>query len=49
MRNLEQSERYEGVELKVTKQKVQDNIKFHEFDITCQTKSGKPGQGEKKQ
>jgi type IV pilus assembly protein PilN len=49
MRNLEQSDLYEGVELKVTKLKVQDKIKFHEFDITCKTKSGKPGQGEKKQ
>ena len=49
MRNLEQSDLYEGVELKVTKQKVQDKIKFHEFDITCTTKSGKPGQNQKKQ
>ena len=49
MRNLEQSDLYEGVELKVTKQKVQDNIKFHEFDITCTTKNGKPGQDKKKQ
>ena len=43
MRNLEASEFYEGVELKVTKQKVQDKIKFHEFDLTCKTVSGKPG------
>ena len=49
MRNLEQSDLYDGVELKVTKQKVQDKIKFHEFDITCNTKSGKPGQDAKKQ
>ena len=46
MRNLEQSDLYDGVELKVTKQKVQDKIKFHEFDITCNTKSGKPGQNQ---
>jgi len=49
MRNLEQSDLYEGVDLKVTKQKVQDKIKFHEFDITCNTKSGKPGQDKAKQ
>jgi hypothetical protein len=33
----------------VTKQKVQDKIKFHEFDISCNTKSGKPGQVKEKQ
>ena len=49
MRNLEQSDLYEGVELKVTKLKVQDKIKFHEFDITCTTKIGKPVQDKKKQ
>jgi len=43
MKNLEESRSYEGVELKVTKQKVQDNIKFHEFQLTCKTVSGKPG------
>jgi type IV pilus assembly protein PilN len=48
MRNLEASDLYSNVELKVTKLKVQDKIKFHEFDITCQTKSGKPGQDKKK-
>ncbi|HKJ29780.1 MAG TPA: PilN domain-containing protein, partial [Desulfuromonadales bacterium] len=49
MRNLEQSDLYNGVDLKVTKQKVQDKIKFHEFDISCNTKSGKPGQDKNKQ
>lgn len=39
MRNLEASESYEGVELKVIKQKVQDKIKFHEFELTCKTVS----------
>lgn len=43
MRNLEASEVYEGVELKVIKQKVQDKIKFHQFDLTSKTISGKPG------
>ena len=43
MKNLEASGSFEGVELKVTKQKVQDNIKFHEFQLTCKTVSGKPG------
>jgi len=49
MRNLEQSDLYHGVDLKVTKQKVQDKIKFHEFDISSNTKSGKPGQDKEKQ
>ena len=43
MKNLEESGSFEGVELKVTKQKVQDKIKFHEFQLTCKTVSGKPG------
>lgn len=47
MRNLEESDLYQGIELKVTKLSVQNNIKFQQFDLTCQTKSGKPG-GEKK-
>ena len=42
MRNLEESGSYEGVELKVTKQRVDANIKFQEFQITCKTVSGKP-------
>jgi type IV pilus assembly protein PilN len=42
MRNLEASEFYEGVELKVIKQKVQNKIKFQQFDLTCKTLSGKP-------
>lgn len=42
MRNLEESASYEGVELKVTKQRVQDKIKFQEFELSCKTVSGKP-------
>jgi len=42
MKNLEASKSFEGVELKVTKQKVQDKIKFHQFELTCRTVSGKP-------
>ena len=42
MRNLEESGSFEGVELKVTKQRVQDNIKFQEFQLSCKTVSGKP-------
>jgi type IV pilus assembly protein PilN len=42
MRNLEASPFYEGVELKVMKQKVQNKIKFHQFDLTCKALSGKP-------
>ena len=42
MRNLEASDFFEGVELKVIKQKVQNKIKFHQFDLTCKTLSGKP-------
>ena len=49
MRNLEQSTMYEGVDLKVTKQRIQNKIKFHEFDITCKTKTGMPDQGKQKQ
>ncbi len=43
MRNLEESGSYEGVELKVTKQRVVGNIKFQEFQLTCKTVIGKPG------
>jgi len=46
MRNLESSPMYEGVELRVTKQSVQNSIKFQQFDLTCQTKSGKPVQAQ---
>ena len=42
MRNLESSDFFEGVELKVTRQIVQDNIKFQQFDLTCSTKNKKP-------
>jgi len=42
MRNLETSGSYERVELKVTKQIVQANIKFQQFDLTMNTLSGKP-------
>jgi type IV pilus assembly protein PilN len=41
MKNLETSDFFEGVELKVTKQIVQDNIKFQQFDLTCKTKNTK--------
>ena len=43
MRNLEASKSFKNVELKVTKQKIQDKIKFHQFEIVCQTVSDKPG------
>ena len=49
MRNLEQSDMYEGVDLKVTKQKIQEKIKFHEFEITCNTKSDMSAQNKQKQ
>ena len=42
LRNLESSDYYEGVELKVTRQTVQDQIKFQQFDLTTRTTSGKP-------
>lgn len=48
MRNLEESGSYEGVELKVTKQKVEANIKFHQFQLTCKTVSGNPDSKSKK-
>ena len=41
MKNLEASEFFTGVELKVTKQKVQDRIKFHEFELSCRTVKNK--------
>lgn len=41
MKNLEASAFFEGVELKVTKQIVQDNIKFQQFDLSCRTKNTK--------
>lgn len=44
MRNLEASDFFEGVELKVTKQIVQDQIKFQQFDLTCKTVNVKPEQ-----
>ncbi len=42
MKNLESSEFFSGVELKVTKQIVQDKIKFQQFDLTCKTVNVKP-------
>lgn len=42
MKNLEASDFFEGVELKVTKQIVQDKIKFQQFDLTCRTLEKKP-------
>ena len=41
MRNLEASDFFEGVELKVTKQIVQDQIKFQQFDLSCKTINAK--------
>ena len=49
MRNLESSDLYSGVELKVVKQKVQDKIEFQQFDLTSSTQSGKQAVGQKKQ
>jgi type IV pilus assembly protein PilN len=42
MRNLEESDFFSDVELKVTKQIVQDNIKFQQFDLSCKTANDKP-------
>ena len=42
MRNLEESAFFSGVELKVTKQIVQDQIKFQQFDLSCKTVKVKP-------
>jgi len=42
MRNLENSELFEGVTLKVTKQSLYEGIKFQKFDITCKVKLKKP-------
>lgn len=47
MKNLETSAFFEGVELKVIKQKVQDKIKFHEFDLICKTIDGAPQETKK--
>jgi len=42
MKNLESSVFFDGVELRVTRQIVQDNIKFQQFDLTCRTFNKKP-------
>lgn len=42
MKSLEQSAFFSGVNLKVTKQIVQDNIKFQQFDLSCSTINKKP-------
>lgn len=42
MRSLEDSDFFEGVELRVTKQIVQDKIKFQQFDLACNTINKKP-------
>ena len=42
MKNLESSEFFRGVDLRVTKQIVQDNIKFQQFDLNCQTIDKQP-------
>jgi type IV pilus assembly protein PilN len=39
MTNLEQSKYYSGVELKVTKQKVQDGLRLQNFDISCRAQN----------
>lgn len=39
MTNLERSPYYTGVELKVTKQKVQDGLRLQNFDISCRAQS----------
>ena len=48
MRNLEASEFYSGVELKVIKQKTENKIKFHQFELTCKTVTAKPDSKNKK-
>lgn len=42
MKNLESSDFFEGVELQVTRQIVQDQIKFQQFDLACKTINVKP-------
>lgn len=42
MRDLENSEYYSDVVLKVTRQKESDGIKFQSFEITCSTANKKP-------
>ena len=42
MNNLEASDFFSGVELKVIKQVTQDKIKFQKFDLTCKTVNRKP-------
>jgi type IV pilus assembly protein PilN len=42
MKNLEASDFFDGVELKVTRQIVQDQIKFQQFDLTCNTRNTGP-------
>ncbi len=42
MKNLEASDFFSGVELKVIKQVTQDKIKFQKFDLTCKTVNRKP-------
>ncbi len=41
MKNLEASDYFDGIELKVTKQIVQDQIKFQQFDLSCKINSVK--------
>ena len=41
MKRLEASEFYSDVQLKVIKQKTENNIKFHQFDLNCKTVSAK--------
>lgn len=43
MKNLEASDFFSGVELKVTKQITQAKIKFQKFDLTFKTVNKKPG------
>jgi type IV pilus assembly protein PilN len=39
MRDLEASPYYQGVELKVTEQKAQKDLKLQKFDLTCRTQN----------
>lgn len=42
MRNLEESDYYSNVILKVTEQKVTEGIKFQKFEVSCSTENKKP-------
>ena len=42
LRDLEGSNSFKDVELKTIKQVTKEKIKFHQFQLTCKTVSGKP-------